>query len=523
MAGHWSHNIGDRLIDEHPEETIVCASGVSPSGIVHAGNLRELLTTDAVYRRLLERNHDAKFIFYWDDFDRFRKPPEYIPKEYAKFVGMPYCAIPSPDGEGSYADFFISRFEEVSSILGVSVEFVRQSEMYSSGAYDDLIIQALENKHLIAEIISRNLTENMSNDEKRNYYPLSVYSRFTNKDDTQIISFNGSKIKYRCNQTGKIDSIDLCVDHVAKLSWKVDWAMRWAHSGIHFEPGGHDHSVAGGSYDVSSQLATEVFGISPPLFQKYAFVNKKGSTKKMSGSLGNLFSPEEMLEIYSPEMVRWFFLRNAPENEIGVAFDQDVIRVYDEFDNAVQEYVSGNSQDIKSDIIRLSMISTNCLRSIEFSFRKIAGLGDAVDFNITKLLTLLDLDDDSSNVGEVIGRAKRAQVWLEKYNPESRSKLLPCPNLGYYSSMDLESKENIFLLKTLIEVSGDLSPDELSDKLFDIPIREGFSNKEKKRRQKKFFTDVYNILFGKNSGPKLNTFVWAKSDKSDLVKLLEYT
>lgn len=54
---------------------IICASGISPSGPIHLGNLREIITVHLVTEELRRRGQDAEHIHSWDDFDRLRKVP----------------------------------------------------------------------------------------------------------------------------------------------------------------------------------------------------------------------------------------------------------------------------------------------------------------------------------------------------------------------------------------------------------------------------------------------------------------
>ncbi len=49
---HWAYEAHE-LIRKHPnKEMFVCASGISPSGSVHIGNFREIVTTYFVVRAL---------------------------------------------------------------------------------------------------------------------------------------------------------------------------------------------------------------------------------------------------------------------------------------------------------------------------------------------------------------------------------------------------------------------------------------------------------------------------------------
>ena len=57
------------------KETYVCASGITPSGTVHIGNFREIISVELVVRALRRLGKNVRFIYSWDDFDVFRKVP----------------------------------------------------------------------------------------------------------------------------------------------------------------------------------------------------------------------------------------------------------------------------------------------------------------------------------------------------------------------------------------------------------------------------------------------------------------
>ena len=48
---HWADAMADKIIAERGElELYTCASGITPSGTVHLGNFREIITVDLVAR-----------------------------------------------------------------------------------------------------------------------------------------------------------------------------------------------------------------------------------------------------------------------------------------------------------------------------------------------------------------------------------------------------------------------------------------------------------------------------------------
>ena len=79
IESDWVARFADEVIAEAdrraPGKTIVCASGLSPSGPVHLGNQRELMTPHLVADEIRRRGRDVRHILSWDDFDRFRKVP----------------------------------------------------------------------------------------------------------------------------------------------------------------------------------------------------------------------------------------------------------------------------------------------------------------------------------------------------------------------------------------------------------------------------------------------------------------
>ena len=312
-AAYWADGIAKYLIQKYPDrETFVCASGISPSGTVHFGNFREIITTFAVVQALRDKEKKAEFIYSWDNFDRFRKVPEGVDSSYREYIGKALSDVPSPDSKDiSYAEYHQQEFEEALKKFNIIPTYKYQTALHIAGTYDAYIIEALQKRKEIADILLSFMTEkgkknkNIIDSEYREaHFPISIYSRFTGKDATEILSYDGEKtIRYRCKITKKEEEIDITKVRIAKLSWKVDWAMRWKHEKVCFEPGGSDHAAPGGSYDVSATIAKEIFNTEPPVFTEYGFVGMQGASAKMSGSSGKNITPNTLLTIYEPALL----------------------------------------------------------------------------------------------------------------------------------------------------------------------------------------------------------------------------
>ena len=60
---HWADVAARRTIQAHPEsKRFTCAAGITPSGVVHIGNFREVITVELVARALRDAGVEARFI-----------------------------------------------------------------------------------------------------------------------------------------------------------------------------------------------------------------------------------------------------------------------------------------------------------------------------------------------------------------------------------------------------------------------------------------------------------------------------
>jgi molybdate transport repressor ModE-like protein len=90
-TGHWADLNAEKVIREKGEKPLyTCASGITPSGTVHIGNFREIISVDLVVRALRDRGKQVRFIYSWDDYDVFRKVPKNMPQGelLAKYLRM---------------------------------------------------------------------------------------------------------------------------------------------------------------------------------------------------------------------------------------------------------------------------------------------------------------------------------------------------------------------------------------------------------------------------------------------------
>ena len=68
---HWADAIAEEILKNPGPHEI--STGISPSGEIHIGNLREVITADVVHRALKERGAQVVLDYVADNFDPLRK------------------------------------------------------------------------------------------------------------------------------------------------------------------------------------------------------------------------------------------------------------------------------------------------------------------------------------------------------------------------------------------------------------------------------------------------------------------
>lgn len=511
---HWADTAADELIKSHPADKpqFVCASGISPSGVVHIGNFREVITVDFVVRSLRERGKNVRFIYSWDDYDAFRKVPANLPRQdmLQGQLRKPISKVTDPYGEcPSYAAFFERKFEREIGQLGVEPEYIRQNEMYRARRYAAGIREALRAKDAIVAILNRARTSDLPAD----WTPVSVFCKSCDKDTTDVREFREpSTIAYHCNECKKDDVLDFEKEEGVKLLWRVDWPMRWAREGVDFEPGGKDHSSTGGSFDTGKEIIREVWKKEPPYYVQYDFVLAKGIGSKLSSSSGNLITVGEALEIYEPAVIRWLFASRKPNLDFSIAFDLDVMKAYDEFDRCERFAYGAEEGDEKKVTYERRIYELSVVTPVkpggpadlpaQYPFRHLCNLLQIHEGNLDKareyfakgMRTQADRDRFES-------RAKRAWKWITTFAPEEfKFQLRP------EGAPPVKTKypEAVRALVALLcdNASQTLTEDDLAGRIFQIM-------KGNQLEAKAFFGDIYGILIAKANGPKLATFLTA--------------
>lgn len=508
---HWADQMAARIIRERGDLPLyTCASGITPSGTVHIGNFREIITVDLVARALRSRGKQVRFIYSWDDYDVFRKVPANMPAQetLAQFLRFPITMVPDTTGrDENYARHHEMDVERELPRVGIFPEFLYQASRYRANRYAEGMRKALQNRDLIKWCLNayRDDAHKMKDDDV--YWPVAAFCRNCNKDTTEITGYDGEYgVSYRCTDCGHEETGDLRTSPEFKLGWRVDWPMRWNEERVVFEPGGKDHISPGGSYDTAKLVSKKVYGWDAPITMKYDFVGLKGVPGKMSSSKGKVISLVDALEVYQPEVLRYIFAINKPDHEFAVSFDLDVITMYEAYDRT--ERIAWGVDKAKSEDLYLK-------EKRVYALAQVADVPSVMPYQVPfRLLTTLlqtysgDVDAVIASLGEVRPeqeetlrrRCACAWYWVNECAPdEFRFALRTDGSKADLSAAEANAVRAIRdeVLPVMDECAADK---DLQQKVYDVATANGMEAKA-------LFTVMYRVLVNKDQGPRLASFM----------------
>ncbi|WP_394433178.1 lysine--tRNA ligase [Streptomyces sp. SGAir0957] len=555
----WVSRYADEVIAESerraPGKPVVVASGLSPSGPIHLGNLREVMTPHLVADEIRRRGHEVRHLISWDDYDRYRKVPNGVPgtdTSWAEHIGKPLTSVPAPAGSAypNWAEHFKAAMVEALGEMGVEFDGISQTAQYTSGAYREQILHAMKHRGDIDAILAQYRTKKAPAKQQQKpkdeaeveaaegsgaaseddgsggaggYYPYKPFCGQCGKDLTTVTSYDdeSTELAYTCTLDGYTEIVRLSEFNRGKLVWKVDWPMRWAYEGVIFEPSGVDHSSPGSSFQVGGQIVS-IFGGEQPIGPMYAFVGISGMAK-MSSSKGGVPTPGDALEIMEPQILRWLYARRRPNQSFKIAFDQEIQRLYDEWDKLAGKVADGSV--LPADAAAYSRAVGTAAGELPrterpLPYRTLASVADVTagdERQTLRILAELDPENPVTDLSVVRPRLDKAETWISKYVPaESRTIVRSEPDTEALAALDEESRKSLALL--LDGLDSHWSLDGLTHLVYGVPkVQAGFPADatakelpaEIKVAQRTFFALLYHLLVGRDTGPRLPTLLLA--------------
>jgi lysyl-tRNA synthetase class 1 len=202
-TGHWADLNAEKILREKGDKPVyTCASGITPSGTVHIGNFREIISTELVVRALRDRGKTVRFIYSWDDYDVFRKVPKNMPDpgRLAQYLRQPITLVPDTLGRAeNYARGNEKDLEALLPLVGVAPEYLYQADRYTKSYYAEGIRHALVHKEEIRKTLDAHRTEPLEAD----WWPVSVFCERCHRDNTAVEGWDGDwGLSYSCPDCG---------------------------------------------------------------------------------------------------------------------------------------------------------------------------------------------------------------------------------------------------------------------------------------------------------------------------------
>lgn len=528
---HWADINADKIIRERKKmfdsgkDAFVCASGITPSGTVHIGNFREIISVELVVRALRDKGEKVRFIYSWDDYDVFRKVPANMPdrENLEKFLRFPITMVPDPWGkEESYARANEAELESLLPAVGVFPDYIYQAAKYRKSEYAQGIKTALEKKDQIKKILDEHRTSPLDNE----WMPVSVFCNKCSRDTTRVEGWDREwSISYSCSSCGNSEKVDLRETACAKLPWRIDWPMRWKHERVDFEPAGKDHHSEGGSFDTAERISKDIFDHEPPVTFQYDFLSIKGRGGKISSSSGEVISLRDVLEVYQPEIVRYMFAGTRPNTEFAISFDLDVIKIYEDYDKCERIYfgvepVNEKKADKEKRIFELSQVNELPDEiSYQIPFRHLCNLLQIQSGDIEAVIASLpDISEKQKEKLRV--RSKCAWNWIRDFAPEDfRFELNTHGRTAGHAGdipEDFDRDSSVRVLNLVAEEVRQLEKHTETTLAEAIYAAAGECSME----PKDLFRLIYTVLIGKEKGPRLAGFIMA-AGKEKILPILE--
>lgn len=359
--GTWLDKVALKVIEREkqigrPLTLLRVESGLGASGIPHVGSLSDAVRAYGVKLALEDMGFRSELIAYSDDFDGLRKVPAGLPRWLEEDIGRPVALIRDPFGcHRSYAAHMSAMLLDALDRLSIEYRFQSGAEAYQRGILGRQIQTILDNAQRIGQYIAEVLGQKKF-EQILPYYPLCkncgrlyVAEAYSYDREKCIISYRcrGAEIGGRwvegCGYEGELNVLN----GMGKLSWKGEMAARWSAFDIRFEAYGKDIAD---SVRVNDWVSDEVLKYPHPYHIRYElFLDKSG--RKISKSVGNVFTPQMWLRYGSPQsLLLLMFKRVVGTRNLSV---EDVPNYMDEYDQLEDVYFGVKKVDNPADLRKM--------------------------------------------------------------------------------------------------------------------------------------------------------------------------
>ncbi|MEM2932045.1 MAG: lysine--tRNA ligase [Nitrososphaerota archaeon] len=505
--GTWIDKVAARVIEREKAlnrslDLIRTESGLGASGIPHIGSMADAVRAHAITLALRDMGYDSELMAFSDDMDGLRKVPAGMPDWLNEYLLKPVSSIPDPFGNyDSYADRMSSMLREALDIAGIEYTHKSGRELYSSGELASIIHEILKNASIIGDKIKE-----ITGQEKflriLPYFPICKNCGRIYTSEAYGYDESRRKVTYRCvgiEMRGKF--FDGCgyegeadiTRADGKLPWKVEFAARWKLLDIRFEAYGKDIAD---SVKINDWVSKHILNFDPPMHVKYEmFLDSLG--RKISKSTGNVFTPQMWFKYATPQSLILLILKRS----VGTRHISPLTipRLMDELDYLEDVYFNKVKVNDKKEEAKLKGLYEYCHNlkppknpSIHIPYRLLielahySPLGSKLEYILSKLQKYgYKIDED------VRKRVMFAINFVDDFGAKERRK----------TKIELSENERRVINDVLAALKASKTPDEVQASIFDSCRRNDINPPE-------IFRKMYMILFNRQSGPRLGTYLF---------------
>ncbi len=359
--GTWLDRVAKEIVDRERElgrdvSNIRVESGLGASGIPHIGSLGDAARAYGVKLALENAGYRSELIAYSDDMDALRKVPAGLPETLQDEIAKPVSEIADPFGcHKSYGSHMSALLIEGLDMVGAKYTFQSGYEAYKKGLLVKQIDLILKSADAIGEKI-KELTGQEKYQDALPYFPQCSDCQRLNVAHAYRYDSAEMKVYYKCSgdEIGK-KWVEGCGHEGAvdirkgegKLSWKVEFAARWAALDIRYEAHGKELTD---SVRVNDWISDEILNYPHPYHVVYELFQDK-SGRKISKSVGNLVTPQKWMTLATPQsLMLVYFKRIVGARNIS---EEDIPLYMDEFDNLEDLYFGKAKEENKMKEARL--------------------------------------------------------------------------------------------------------------------------------------------------------------------------
>jgi lysyl-tRNA synthetase class 1 len=497
-----AQRLNERAANYEPSRPVIFACGFGPSGLPHLGTMCEVLRPSYVRHafQLLAPERPTRLIVFIDDMDGLRKAPENLPnrEQLLPSLGKPVSQIPDPFGCcPSFAEHMVGQLVKFLEPVEVDYEFLRSSEMYRSGRFDDALRLILSKHAEITAIIAPTLRE----ENRAGWSPLMpVCPSCGQVNSTRVTAYHPERatLEFSCERSfgGSrgcgFRGEQSVLGGLAKAQWKVDWALRWFVLGTDYELYGKDLID---SARLSGQIL-RLLGGKPPLgFAFEMFLDEEG--RKVSKSVGRGVSTDQWQRYAPIEVLKYFLMLNP--RRARKLFLESIPQYVDEYLDELRTYAKADSG---SDARRNSVL--------EFVFQKTSAKQFNSELSFGMIMHLV----------AALGTSDRSLIWnyLKVYDPALdgdretlalAESLVDCA-LNFYADFVEPAKQRYVLsdaeraqlltLADYLTAHPEARAEEIEKTIYEL----GRTHYDKPG---KIFPLMYRTILGQERGPRLGAFI----------------